>query len=78
MRASDVRDAAQAFWPMLVTFVVVPTAVVTDALWIGPLVLLPILIVPRFWWTCIFGLLNWMTLVAGIAMCAIPLIGRLL
>jgi hypothetical protein len=74
MTASDVHNACQVFWPMAVTLIVVPVAVVLDSLWLGPLVLLPILFVPRIWWTCIFGLVNWMTLVGGIVACAVPLV----
>ena len=72
LKTSDIRDVVLVFWPSIVTVLVVPLTVLRGHAWVGVALLTVILFLPRFWWSCLFGLLNWMILVGGVLACLIP------
>ncbi len=72
MSRRNVIDTLQAFYPVGVTILVVPFAVVIGYPWLAIVVLLVVLALWRTWWTCVAGLANSMLVLGGIIACLIP------
>lgn len=66
-----ILDGLATFWPTLVTPAVLALSVHFRHPWLGVAVFVSIALAHRWWWTCIFGLLNAMALLGGILGCAI-------
>jgi len=58
------------FWPILATPVVLVSTVHFHQPWIGMVIFGSIGLAHKWWWTCIFGLLNAAAIVAGFLACA--------
>ena len=69
MNRKELLDVARAFWPIGLTYLLVPTSLYFGVPWIGAVVLTVVFLFPQLWWSCVFGLANWMTLGAGAAAC---------
>lgn len=78
MNWKEIGDVAVGFWPLALTYSLVPLALYFRVGWIGAVVLTIVLCLPRFWWSCVFGLLNWITMVTGIAICLLATMRSLL
>jgi hypothetical protein len=74
----SVFDFALTFYPMILSSVAVPLAIAAGMPWIGVVVCLVLLLLMRTWWTCIFGLMNWMCLIVGIVWSLLPYLKWLL
>ena len=74
MSWNELTDVARGFWPLALTYVTVPLSIYLHIAWIGAILLLFVLLLPRLWWSYIFGLMNWITLVVGILLCSIATI----
>jgi hypothetical protein len=78
LKANDLRDALIVFWPTLATAVIVPLTIRYQLGWLGALILLAIMILRNFWWSCLFGLPNGIVLLGGAVMCTIAALARLM
>jgi hypothetical protein len=74
MKATELRDVTKVFWPSFVTPLVVVASILLGIPWLGVIFLAVILFLPRFWWSWVFGVFNWMVLVGGILGCLIPIV----
>ncbi|MCC9654622.1 hypothetical protein [Rhodopirellula halodulae] len=78
MQRKEMFDVAFAFWPTWLTYALVPLTMYFQVAWFGAIVLAIIFLLPRLWWSCVFGLANWMSLAAGIVACSFIAIRGLL
>lgn len=60
-----------ALWPLLSTMIVTPLSMCFRQPWIGIIILMGIALAYKRWWTCVFGLLNFIALAAGVVSCSI-------
>ena len=67
----------QAFWPALITPVLICVSLNTGHPFLGVLGFACMAAAKRLWWTCIFGLLNAMAILAGFLVCIIPAVRSL-
>ncbi len=58
-----------AVWPLLVAMIVPPLSVFFRQPWIGIIILIGITLAYKRWWTCVFGLLNFIALAVGVVNC---------
>lgn len=66
-----VVDFLMVFWPILLMPMIVLTALHFRQPWFGMIAFAGIGLMIRFWWSCIFGLLNASAIIAGFLVCAI-------
>jgi hypothetical protein len=66
-----IKDALQTFYPLIVSLVITPFIVVLNLPWIGLALGAVLFALKRTWWTCIFGLLNAMAIVAMMLACVV-------
>ncbi|WP_283431284.1 hypothetical protein [Neorhodopirellula lusitana] len=78
MEREELLGVAVGFWPLPLTYALVSLTLYFHVAWVGAVVLTIALCLPRLWWSCVFGMPNWMTFVAGIAACAIVTIRGML
>ena len=71
MSRKEMLDLAGGLWPTWLTYVVVPLSMYFQLAWVGALVLAVVLCCTRYWWNCLLGLLNWLTVVIGFGLCAV-------
>jgi hypothetical protein len=69
-----VVDFISAFWPILLMPVVMFLALHFRQPWFGMIAFVIIGCMARFWWSCVFGLLNAMAVFGGFLGCAIATI----
>jgi hypothetical protein len=63
-----------AIWPALVAMIVTPLSICFRQPWIGIVILMGLVLAYKRWWTCVFGLLNFMALSVGVLSCSIAAI----
>ena len=78
MDKQTIRDAIQAFYPIAVVVVFTPVLLVEGYAWVGILIAILLFVLVRTWWTCIFGLLNWLFVLAMLIACSIPYLEMIL
>jgi hypothetical protein len=64
-------DFLATFWPLMATPIVAILSIRLQHPWLGVAVFVGIALARRWWWTCIFGLMNGMAIFAGLIGCAI-------
>jgi hypothetical protein len=64
-------DFILVFWPTLLTPVILFLALHYKLPWLGAIVFIAIGLMIRFWWTCVFGLLNAIIVFSGFIGCFI-------
>jgi hypothetical protein len=66
-----VCEALHAFYPLILSVVATPLILKFDVFWVGILLGIFLLVLKNTWWTCIFGLLNAMAVVAMMLACVV-------
>lgn len=66
-----VREALRTFYPLILSVVATPLILRLDVLFVGILLGIILLALKNTWWTCIFGLLNAMAVVAMMLACVV-------
>lgn len=66
----------RAFYPMILAVLVGASAVLTANIYVGivgGILCVALLALVRHWWTCVFGLLNVIAIIGGVAVCVIAI-----
>ena len=71
-----IKDALQTFYPLIVSLVLTPFVVVLNLPWIGLALGVVLFALKRTWWTCVFGLLNAMAIIAMMLACVVSWVTR--
>ena len=66
-----IGEALQAFYPLIISVVLTPIIVKLHMPWIGLALGVILFALKRTWWTCIFGLLNAMAILAMMIACTV-------
>jgi len=66
-----IKDALQAFYPLIVSLVLTPFVLALNLPWIGIALGAVLFSLKRTWWTCIFGIFNAMAIVAMMVACVV-------
>ena len=64
-------ESVQAFYPLILSAVATPVVLKFDILWFGFFLGVVLLALHKTWWTCIFGLMNSMAVLAMMIACAV-------
>jgi MFS superfamily sulfate permease-like transporter len=64
-------ESIQAFYPLILSVFATPLIIKFDVLWVGILLGVILLALHKTWWTCIFGLLNSMAVIAMMLACVV-------
>jgi hypothetical protein len=67
-------ENVSAFWPLLATPVIMFLAFHFRLPWLGMIAFVVLGLAIRYWWTCVFGLLNAMALLGGFLGCVVATI----
>ena len=68
-RLQTAGETIQAFYPLILCAVSLPLVIKFDAWWAGIALGVILLMLHKTWWTCIFGLMNSIALIAMMLVC---------
>ena len=74
-RLRTAGESIQAFYPLILSVVATPVILKFDVLWVGIVLGVILLALHETWWTCIFGLMNSIAVLAMMIACAVAWIG---
>ncbi|HEV7283170.1 MAG TPA: hypothetical protein VGN57_23390 [Pirellulaceae bacterium] len=69
MSRSELVEVFSLIWPVPVTIVTAVGAIALGVPWVGPLILIPVMLARRLYWSCRLGYFNWIVLLLGIVAC---------
>lgn len=73
-RWRSIFEFLATFWPAMVAPIVLILSVRFHHPWLGMAVFVGMAVARRWWWTCVFGLLNALAILGGFIGCAIAAI----
>jgi hypothetical protein len=77
MSRSELVDVVYTFWPLPVSVVIATASGVFGVPWLGLLILIPLLLARRLYWSCSFGFFNAIIIVVCIVGCLMAFVRQL-